>query len=71
MGQKGPKKDEKRPILSRAEPQNRTLWACIAGPFAAYEDAEQTLKRLKAEPRFSQAWIRPLEGLKLEGIIDD
>ncbi|MBT8062709.1 MAG: hypothetical protein HKO64_07850 [Xanthomonadales bacterium] len=55
-------------ILSPMQRGDKLLWACIAGPYASEDAARGDLQLLKSDSRFSQAWTKPLKGLRLEGI---
>lgn len=58
-------------LLSPIERGNKVLWACVAGPYAQADDAREDLGKIKADSRFAGAYIKPLNGMKLEGISHD
>ncbi|MDX1460506.1 MAG: SPOR domain-containing protein [Xanthomonadales bacterium] len=58
-------------ILSPIARQDQTLWACLAGPYASRESALADLDAVQANPDFASAWVKPLTGMRIEGLDND
>jgi len=51
--------------LAPLERGSRILWACIHGPFADTATAKAALGRIRSETTYQEAFVKPLDQLKL------